>query len=215
MFPSRPLIATLAALVLVLAGCSGSGGGTGLTVLGDGSGNPGGLRGVVPSEHTVKPALNLTDADGRPFDLRARTQGKVTLLFFGYTYCPDVCPTTMADIAAALDEVDPTVRDRVAVVFVSTDPDRDTGPVLARWLRQFDARFIGVRGPLARVKTQAEALGIPLMDPQRQADGSYTITHGTQVIAFTRDNRARVVYLAGTQVKDYLHDLPLLTAEAA
>jgi protein SCO1/2 len=176
--------------------------------------NPDGLRGISPSQSVTKPALNLADTDGRPFDLRARTKGKVALLFFGYTFCPDVCPTTMADIAAALDEVDPKVRDQVAVVFVSTDPDRDTGEVLSRWLRQFDEGFIGVRGPLAQVNTQAEALGVPLLDPERRADGSYTVAHGTQVIAFTRDDRAKVIYLAGTQVKDYLHDLPLLTEEA-
>jgi protein SCO1/2 len=176
------------------------------------SGN-GGLHGIVPTERMAKPALNLTDVSGAPFDLRARTQGKITLLFFGYTKCPDVCPTTMADLAAALSEAKPDVRAQIAVVFVTTDPDRDTGPVLTRWLRQFDASFIGVRGPFGRIQTEADALGVPLSKPEVQADGSVLVTHGSQVIAFSRDDRVRALYLAGTSVQNYIDDLPKLTAE--
>lgn len=180
--------------------------------LGDGNGN-GGLHGTAPGERLAKPVLNLTDTDGHPFDLRARTAGKVTLLFFGYTHCPDVCPTTMADIAAALNEVKPDVRAQVAVVFVSTDPDRDTGAVLSRWLKQFNPAFIGVRGPFEQVRTEAEALGVPLEKPKVQADGSVLVTHGAQVIAFSRDDKIRALYLAGTGVQAYIDDLPTLTAE--
>ncbi|KPM56788.1 electron transporter SenC [Frankia sp. R43] len=195
-----------------LGACSSGGDGTGVTIV-DAGGTGDGLHGVVPTERFAKPALGLTDTDGRPFDLRTRTQGKITLLFFGYTMCPDVCPTTMADIAAALSEVDRSVRDQVSVVFVSTDPERDTGEVLDRWLKGFDSSFIGVRGPFAKVQSVAESVGVPLEAPEVQADGSVLVTHGSQVIAFGRDNRARVLYLAGTSVADYIADLPVLTAE--
>ncbi|WP_131785171.1 SCO family protein [Protofrankia symbiont of Coriaria ruscifolia] len=204
----RLLAVPLVALALIVAGCS-SGGGSVVTIVDD-SGSSSRLRGTALAQPIDKPALNLIDTAGAPFDLRSRTAGKVTLLFFGYTHCPDVCPTTMADIAAALDTVPASVRSQIATVFVSTDPERDTGDVLNRWLNQFDSSFIGVRGTLAQVRAQADALGIPMEDPVRQPSGIFTVTHGTQVMAFTLDDKARVVYLAGTQVADYAHDLPIL-----
>ncbi|MCK9900070.1 electron transporter SenC [Parafrankia colletiae] len=205
--------AAVLALGATLGACSNGDGGAGVTIVDVGDGTNEGLHGVIPTERFAKPALGLTDTEDRPFDLRTRTQGKITLLFFGYTMCPDVCPTTMADVAAALDEVDQSVRDQVSVVFVSTDPERDTAPVLDRWLNQFDESFIGVRGPFEKVKAQAEAIGVALEEPRVQADGSVLVAHGSQVIAFGRDARARVLYLAGTPVADYVADLPVLTAE--
>jgi len=206
--------ALAASSMLLVAACSGSGTDDGVTIVDAGDTGDDGLHGVVPTELPAKATLNtLTDVSGAPFDLRARTSGKVTLLFFGYTNCPDVCPTTMADIAAALGEVKPDVRAQIAVVFVTSDPDRDTGPVLTRWLRQFDASFIGVRGPFDQIQADAEALGVPLAKPEVQADGSIQVAHGSQVIAFSRDDRVRVLYLAGTSVQNYIDDLPKLTAE--
>ncbi|WP_261566174.1 SCO family protein [Frankia gtarii] len=203
---------TVSSMLLVTA-CAGTGTNNGVTIVDAGDGGNDGLHGTVPAQQLAKPALNLTDTDGSPFDLRERTKGKITLLFFGYTHCPDVCPTTMADISAALTEVKPDVRQQVAVVFVTTDPDRDTGPVLSRWLKQFDTTFIGVRGTFDQIRTQAEALGVPLEKPEVQADGSVLVTHGSQVIAFSRDDRIRALYLAGTGVQAYIDDLPKLTAE--
>jgi protein SCO1/2 len=173
------------------------------------------LRGTELPTPLDKPMLDLVDTKGKPFDLRQRTADKVTLLFFGYTNCPDVCPTTMADISAALSAVSPDVRSQVAVVFVTTDPERDTGAVLDRWLRQFDATFIGVTGPLPKIEVEAAHLGVPLTDPERQADGSVLVGHGAQVITFTKDGKGRLLYLPGTQVKDYIHDLPILTGSKA
>ncbi|MCK9893318.1 SCO family protein [Frankia sp. AgB32] len=206
--------ALAASSLVLLSACAGTGtNNSGVGVVDAGESDDGGLHGTVPAKRTVKPALNLTDVNGAPFDLRARTKGKITLVFFGYTTCPDVCPTTMADLAAALSEVKPDVRSQIAVVFVTTDPDRDTGPVLTRWLGQFDSSFIGVRGTFDRIQADADALGVPLSRPEVQADGSVLVTHGSQVIAFSRDDRVRALYLAGTSVQDYIDDLPKLTAE--
>jgi protein SCO1/2 len=205
-----PLIALTLTLVLIAAGCSGSSESP-VTIM-DGHTSSTGLRGTALPQPLGKPALDLMDTAGAPFDLRSRTAGKVTLLFFGYTHCPDVCPTTMADIAAGLGLVPAPVRAQVATVFVTTDPERDTGSVLNQWLNQFDPSFVGVRGALAQIRAQADALGIPLEEPVQQSNGSYTVAHGTQVIAFTKDDKARIVYLAGTQVADYVHDLPILAS---
>ncbi|SNQ50721.1 conserved hypothetical protein [Frankia canadensis] len=209
------LVGVLLAVTSMLVGaCAGSGTDDGVTIVDGGNTGDNGLHGVVPADRQAEPTLNtLTDVNGAPFDLRARTKGKITMLFFGYTNCPDVCPTTMADLAAALSEVKPDVRRQIAVVFVTTDPDRDTGPVLTRWLRQFDASFIGVRGSFDQIQADAESLGVPLEKPEVQADGSIQVAHGSQVIVFSRDDRVRVLYLAGTSVQNYIDDLPTLTAE--
>lgn len=205
----RLLVAGLLTAPLLLAGCGGSGP---VATVSGGTAPAGGLRGAVLPRPIAKPDVRLTDTAGRPYDLRRRTHDRVTLVYFGYTHCPDVCPATMADLAAALSQVKADVKAQVSVVFVATDPQRDTPPVLRRWLRQFDPSFVGLTGPLPRVRAAAAAMGVPLEDPERQPDGSYAVTHGTQVVAFGRDDLARVLYLAGTDVPDYVHDLPLLVA---
>lgn len=197
------LTAGLAGALLV-AGCS-SGGAT----------KTASLRATGLPAPVATPVARLTDTSGKPYDLRARTAGKLTLMYFGYTHCPDVCPTTVADMAAALGMVSPAVRAKTSVVFITTDPARDTPPVLRRWLSQFDPGFVGLTGSVSAITSVADALGVPIEAPQRQSDGSFTVTHGAQVFAFGPDGRAHYVYLAGTQVTDYAHDLPLLLDGAA
>lgn len=94
----------------------------------------------------ARPAFTLTATDGQPFDFRGRTAGRLTFLEFGYTHCPDVCPVHMANLAAALAKLPPSDRMRVDVVFVSIDPDRDSLPVLRKWLDAFDPTFISLTG---------------------------------------------------------------------
>lgn len=158
-----------------------------------------------------KPDLQLTDTAGRPYDLRQQTSGRSTLLFFGYTSCPDVCPTTMGDIGVAMKKLSAEERQKVNVVFVSTDPQRDTPQVLRSWLDSMGTDFIGLTGDLAKVKTAAKSLGILIEDPVVNSDGTVTSTHGAQVLAFLpSDDKAHVLYLSGTEEKTYEHDLPLL-----
>ena len=117
-----------AALALLVAGCSSasSGGGQALDTP-----RPPKLHGAIPSDHALKPSFQLLTTSGRPFDLAADTHGQVTLVYFGYTHCPDECPTAMADVATALRHTDPAVAKQVDVVFVTTDPWRDTNPTAA------------------------------------------------------------------------------------
>jgi len=208
----RRLAAVAAALAAATALAACSSGNASVDVSG---GNSSGMRGTELSAPIAKPDVHLTDAANQPYDLRASTTGKLTLLYFGYTHCPDVCPTTMADIAAALGSVSPDVRAKTDVVFISSDPTRDTPAVLDRWLRQFNPSFVGLTGDVKTIDKVANTVGVPLEPPQRQADGTYTVEHGAQVIAFAPDGQARFVYLAGTQVADYVHDLPLLVKPAA
>ena len=172
------------------------------------------LRGTELVPSWPKPDFTLTDTDGHPFDFRARTDGFVTLLFFGYTHCPDVCPVHMGNIAAVLRDLDYADRSRIRVVFVTTDPERDSLPTLRAWLDRFDPSFVGLRGTAGKVDEIQAALHLPaaVRQPSRPGPlpGAYAVGHAAQVIAFTADGRARVVYPFGTRQSDWAHDLPRL-----
>lgn len=174
------------------------------------------LRGTLLDPPWDKPAFTLTDTEGRPFDFRAGTDGFVTLLFFGYTHCPDVCPIHMANIASVLRDLDYAERARIRVVFVTTDPERDTPAVVRAWLDRFDPSFIGLRGTKEEVDAIQAALHLPaaIRQPSRPGPlpGAYAVGHAAQVLAFTADGRARVVYPFGTRQADWAHDLPKLVA---
>ena len=103
-------------------------------------------RGGLVAPPLPKPRFVLTDTSGAPFDFWKRTQGSITLLFFGYTYCPNECPMHMANLGAALKKLPPGIAGQVKLVFVTTDPARDKPMELRRWLDNFDRRFVGLTG---------------------------------------------------------------------
>ncbi|MCM3926299.1 SCO family protein [Frankia sp. AiPs1] len=214
---ASPLAVAVLAAAVAVGGCSASSAtSSGAPVIVGAAATAGpGVRGTALGAPIDLPDLHLTDTTGHPYDLRAHAPGRVTLLFFGYTHCPDICPTTMADLAAALTQVSPDIRRRTSVVFVTSDPQRDTPPVMRHWLDSFDSGFVGLTGELATIDAAARSVGVPLEPPRHQADGSWIVDHGAQVLAFGPDRRARVVYTAGTSVADYAHDLPLLLGSAA
>ena len=160
----------------------------------------------------AKPDVTLTDTEGKPFNLVAGTAGKLTLLYFGYTHCPDVCPTTMATFAALLKALPAADAAKIDVVFVSTDPTRDTPAVLHTWLGQFDPSFIGLTGPFGTIQKAASSLSIAIEPPVATAGGGYTVTHGAEVIAFDAAGKGYLVYTAGTSVSQFQHDIPLILA---
>jgi protein SCO1/2 len=159
-----------------------------------------------------KPDVTLTDADGASFNLIKGTEGKLTLLYYGYTHCPDVCPTTMATIASAIRALPAAQAAKIRVVFVSTDPARDTPAVLKAWLGQYNPSFIGLTGSFATIQKSASTLGIDVEAPVKQPDGGYTVTHGAEVVAFDPAGKAYVVYTAGATVSQFTHDIPLILA---
>src|SRR6266436_3668023 len=128
---------------------------------------------VAPPFH--KPRFVLTDTSGAPFDFWKRTQGSVTLLFFGYTYCPDQCPMHMANIGAALKKIPAGISDQVQLVFVTTDPARDTPTVLRRWLDLFDDRFIGLTGTDAAIEAAQKSAVVPPAQKARFSNGIYAV----------------------------------------
>jgi len=176
-----------------------------------GEAQPFGLRGRVLPAALPKPELVLTDTRGMAFDLRRETSGYLTLVFFGYTSCPDVCPIHMANLGAVLRDLRPSVRERIKVVFVTTDPARDTPERLRTWLDNFDRTFIGLTGDSATINAAQRALYLPLpqIGPADSA-GSYEVGHAAAVVAFTPDDSARVMYPFGIRQADWANDLPKL-----
>ena len=170
------------------------------------------LRGSALHPPLAKPTFVLLQTDGTPYDLARETAGKIVLLFFGYTHCPDVCPLHMANIAAVLAKMPWEEREAVRVIFVTTDPERDTPERLGTWLAGFDPEFVGLRGAADTVSNIQKSLGIVPAARQPSTDSSteYLVGHAAQVIAFGRDNVARVVYPFGTRQDDWAHDLPIL-----
>jgi protein SCO1/2 len=167
------------------------------------------LRGSVLPAPLPKPDFALPNTAGTRFDFRAETEGYLTLLFFGYTYCPDICPVHMANLAAVLRKLPPSTTNRVKVVMVSVDPERDTPERLRSWLDNFDRSFVGLTGTADELAAIQQSLYLPVA--VKQGEGSdYTVGHSTAILAFTTDNLAHVRYPSGTRQSDWAHDLPLL-----
>jgi protein SCO1/2 len=159
-----------------------------------------------------KPDFILTDTEGHPFAFREATAGSVTLLFFGYTNCPDVCPVHMANIAAALHKLPDAVARQVTVVFVTTDPARDPPARIRAWLDHFDRRFIGLTGSQAAVDSAQVAMGLPSAYREDIGGGRYLVGHASHVVAFTRDGLGRFAYPFGTRQTEWAQEIPRLVA---
>src|SRR5215469_4054825 len=177
-------------------------------------GRPVSYRGGMVSPPLPKPKFTLTDTSNSQFDFALKTQGSTTLLFFGYTYCPDMCPMQMHMIAQALKTLPQEVASQFKVVFVTTDPDRDSPQVLRNYLDHFNKDFIGLTGSQAAVDAAQIAAKIP---PAKKSagrpGGAYDVGHASFVLAYTKDNLAHVIYPVGVGDDDFAHDLRLLVNE--
>ena len=170
-------------------------------------------RGALIMPPLPKPRFVLTDTSGAPFDFWNRTQGAITLLFFGYTDCPDECPMHMATVGAALKKLPDGIVDRVKVVFVTTDPERDTPADLRRWLDHFDKRFVGLTGTPAVLDAAQKAAGVPVAQRAVTRNGHYSVAHANFIVVYTKDNLGHVIYPGGVSEDDWIHDLPRLLRE--
>ena len=171
-------------------------------------------RGGVVVPPLPRPKFVLTDTSGAPFDFWAKTQGRVTLLFFGYTRCPDICPMHMTYLAAALKKLPHGVANQITVVFVTTDPSHDTRKVLRAWLDNFNESFVGLTGTQAAIDAAQIAANIPPARKASLANGTSGISHAAFVLAYTKDNLTHVIYPSGISQADWLHDLPQLVVSS-
>ena len=184
-FPARlGLLPVLGAALLLalLAACGSAGGpGTGASATAVPIEMPAATASVLGERETAydparpAPALQLTDQDGRPFDL-ASLRGRPVLVYFGYTHCPDICPTTLADIRAALRLVDVPV----GVVFVTVDPARDDAAAMKQYVDYYQSGFIGLTGSEAEIADAAEAWGVSYRKLESTPAAGYAMAHSTE-----------------------------------
>jgi protein SCO1 len=159
----------------------------------------------APYGHT----LELADHHGKPRRLED-FRGKAVVLFFGFTHCPDICPTTLADAAQAVKSLGRDAE-RVQVLMVSVDPERDTPEALAKYVTAFDPRFLALRGDLAATKKVASEFKI-YFEKSKTGDG-YTVNHSAQSYVIDPQGRLRLLVRHDRIGSDLPHDLKVLLAE--
>jgi len=150
----------------------------------------------------------LTDHNGKPRTL-ADFKGKVVVIFFGYTQCPDVCPTTMAELSAAMQELGPQA-DQVQVLFATIDPERDTQQLLAQYVPAFDKRFLGLYGTPEQVAKVAKEFKVYYAKVPGKTPGSYTMDHTAASYVFDKNGKIRLFMRHGEGPTPIVHDLKLL-----
>ncbi len=155
--------------------------------------------------------IELATVDGEPWGFTDVADDRLTLLFFGYTSCPDVCPMTMAEINLALEQSGEDA-DGFDVVMVSSDPARDTDEQLRSWLDRFDPDFQGVRGDVDDTVQAALDYGVPIDAPE-ETEGEYLVSHGGRILVLTPDGEAAGMFDEGVAADQIAPLLPVLLTE--
>lgn len=189
----RSLLALL--LAVVLASCDG------------GPAKPP-FNGIDITGADYASSFSLTDHTGKPRSL-ADFRGKAVVLFFGYTHCPDVCPTTMADLAKVMKQLGPEAAS-VQVLFVTLDPKRDTSAVLSQYVPSFDPRFLGLYGDEAATKKVAKDFHVFFEVRPGASPDSYTLDHTAGTFVFDREGRLRLFVNYGMEPDKIAADLKRL-----
>jgi protein SCO1 len=201
-----------AGMVLLLSGCTAAADAPGSRAS---AGTTSYRRAIVPSVPFSVPSVVLTDTSGRHYDPTTSPTHPVTLLFFGYTSCDDVCPAVLADLTLALRRLPAADRDRVTTVFVTTDPARDDPARIRAYLDRFDPSFVGLTGDPAAIGTLARAVGVRIAGREERGPGDYVLGHSAQVVGLDRTRHGVAVWQPDVAVDDLGHDLALLVARAA
>ena len=189
----RALGALLAVAAMALTGCGGAADDPPVSVA---SSDNGGYHGTHLDDPYVVPDVTLSDDTGKPYSL-AKDPAPLKVVFFGYTNCPDICQAVMSTIASAVTRLDAEQRKQVQVVFVTTDPARDTGPELRSYLARFDPAFTGVTGDLQQIIALGDPLKVYIDKGQKLPSGGYEVDHSTYVFGVTGD-RAQTIWTQGT-----------------
>ncbi|WP_426244246.1 SCO family protein [Nocardioides sp. LHG3406-4] len=203
----RSLLGLLVAALLV-SGC----GAAGQVVLPP---DEDGLHGARLDQPYTVPTAPLTATDGSPYSLADSTDKPLTLVFFGYTSCPDICSIVMSSLASAVTRLDDAQRAEVDVVFVTTDPAVDDREKVRRFVDRFDPDFVGLTGDLDTIIANADSLAIAVEKGEKLPSGGYEVAHGTQVVGITADDRAHVVWTEETSAAEFADDIKTLLDEGA
>jgi protein SCO1 len=193
-------------MLLLITGCTAAPG----AATGKDNADPAGYTGgaSLPDPYSM-PEISLTDTSGRPYNLATTPSKPVTLLFFGYTHCPDVCIAVLSDVSLALQRLSPADRDQIQLVFVTTDPARDQEKQIRRYLDRFNTSFVGLTGPMSTIKRAATQVGVDIQGMKKLPSGGYEVGHSAQVIGFSR-NSGVVIWTPGTPIAALKHDFALL-----
>ncbi|MEW9624175.1 SCO family protein [Rhodanobacter geophilus] len=165
------------------------------------------------SGHMPDLQFRLTDDNGKAVDA-GDYRGKVLLLYFGYTHCPDVCPLTLAQLHAVLQKLGKQADD-TRILFVSVDPSRDTPAVLHAYVNAFDKRAVGLTGSPRAIEALVKRYRASFTREPGGKDGNYEVSHSSAIYVFDRDGHARVLSTPGTPQGDLVHDLGLLLGAGA
>ena len=179
----------------------------GLLVL-SGCGGPS-FKGKVQNPVKPAPEFTLTNQDGQPFHI-ADTRGKIALLYFGYTYCPDICPTTLGDLKRVYNELGADA-DRVEVIFATVDPERDSAARLKMYLSFFNTKFVGLTGTLDEMQKVYQDYNIVVQ--KTKAEGSaagYLVSHTSSVFLIDQAGNLRLAYDHGVIPEDVISDVRTL-----
>jgi protein SCO1 len=166
------------------------------------------FQGIDITGSQIGGELKLLDPNGKPRTL-ADFRGKVVVVVFGYTQCPDVCPTTLADLASAVKKLGPDGA-RVQVLFVTVDPRRDTAELLRQYVPAFHPDFLGLRGDAAATSQVTKDFHVYVQERAGKTADGYTVDHSAQTFAFDREGRLRLVFGYGMAPEVMASDLRIL-----
>ena len=155
--------------------------------------------------------LSLVDENGEQVEEDAYT-GKTTLLYFGYTHCPDVCPTSLARMTAAIKKLDESARDDIQVLFVSVDPQRDTPARLRQYTDVFGPQFIGLTGSTAQLDELTNRYRVSYGYGDKDANGNYDVSHSSGIFVFNEQGDARLLMRNSDPIPSMVSDLKRLMA---
>ncbi|MGM0825599.1 MAG: SCO family protein [Pseudomonadota bacterium] len=156
--------------------------------------------------------FSLVDENGQSVEAEGY-RGKVTLVYFGYTFCPDVCPITLARLAGTLNRLDDDVRDDIQVLFISVDPARDTPEVVKRYTGAFGDAFIGITGERAEIDALTNRMRVTYEYEDPNKRGDYIVNHTSAVFAFDREGEAQFLIRDSHPVTDAVADINELVKE--
>ncbi len=160
---------------------------------------------LLPRERAIPP-LELVDQDGQRFDTRS-LQGRWHILFFGFTACPDICPTTLSDMRRLFSQLPKVTRDQLQLVLITADPARDTPQQLKTYLDYYRGGFNGLTGDMEQLQRLSRALGLPFV-PASETQGDYSVSHSGNLALVGPDGTLRGHIRAPLQLEGLRRMLP-------